>query len=84
MLGYMRRCSKNLETRQTPNAESAAAIELLETFRTIAQVKRTYPAESIRNYIISGAESENDVLAVVAAGKIGRRPSRRIGRTIPA
>ena len=61
---------KELGNAPGPNAESASAIELLETFRTIAQVKRTYPAESIRNYIISGAESENDVLAVLRLAKL--------------
>ena len=61
---------KELESTPRPGAESAAAIELLETFRTIAQVKRTYPAQSIRNYIISGAESENDVLAVLRLAKL--------------
>ena len=66
--------------RRRPNAESAATVELLETFRTIAQVKRTYPAQSIRNYIISGAESESDVLAVLRLAKLGGRPGRRIGR----
>jgi len=39
--------------------------ELLETFRMIAILKSTYPATSIRHYIISGAESEDDVLAVI-------------------
>jgi phosphoenolpyruvate carboxylase len=61
---------KELESTPRPGAESPAAIELLETFRTIAQVKRTYPAQSIRNYIISGAESENDVLAVLRLAKL--------------
>ncbi len=49
--------------------KSAEARELLETFRTIAQLKRTYPPNSIRHYIISGAESESDVLAVVRLAK---------------
>jgi phosphoenolpyruvate carboxylase len=39
--------------------------EVLETFRTIAQVKRTGSAISIRQYVISGAESAKDVLSVV-------------------
>src|SRR6266567_2383919 len=43
--------------RSTSSAESR---ELLDTFRAIAKLKRTYPAQSIRHYIISGAESEND------------------------
>jgi len=46
-----------------PKAEQSR--ELLETFRTIAELKRTYPANSIQRYIISGAESETDVLAVI-------------------
>ena len=53
------------------NAQSAEGRELLDTFRMIAQLKRTYPANSIRNYIISGTESENDVLAVVRLAKAG-------------
>jgi len=38
--------------------------ELLETFRTIAELKRTHPAASISRYIISGAETETDILFV--------------------
>jgi phosphoenolpyruvate carboxylase len=53
--------------RSTNSAESR---ELLETFRAIAKLKRTYPAHSIRNYIISGAESEDDVMAVVQLAKM--------------
>ena len=48
---------------------SAETRELLDTFHAIARLKRTYPAHSIRHYIISGAESENDVLAVVRLAK---------------
>jgi phosphoenolpyruvate carboxylase len=43
--------------------------ELIETFRAIRQLKQTYPAESIRQYVISGAESEDDVLNVVRLAK---------------
>jgi phosphoenolpyruvate carboxylase len=53
--------------RSTNSAESR---ELLETFRTIAKLKRTYPAHSIRRYIISGAESEGDVTAVIRLAKM--------------
>jgi phosphoenolpyruvate carboxylase len=51
--------------------KSAEGRELLETFRMIAALKRSHPAQSIRNYIISGAESEHDVLAVVRLAKAG-------------
>jgi phosphoenolpyruvate carboxylase len=43
--------------------------ELIETFRTIQQLRQTYAAHSIRQYIISGAESEEDVLNVVRLAK---------------
>jgi phosphoenolpyruvate carboxylase len=50
--------------------QSAQARELLETFRTIARLKKTHPPQSIRQYIISGAETEKDVLAIVRLAKI--------------
>jgi len=54
--------------RSTNSAESR---EVLETFRTIAKLKRTYPSHSIRHFIISGAETEQDVLTVVRLAKMG-------------
>jgi phosphoenolpyruvate carboxylase len=54
--------------RSTNSAESR---ELLDTFRTIAKLKRTHPANSIRHYIISGTEAADDVLAVVRLAKMG-------------
>jgi phosphoenolpyruvate carboxylase len=53
--------------RSTNSAESR---ELLETFRTIAKLKRVYPSHSIRNFIISGAETEQDVLTVVRLARM--------------
>jgi len=50
-------------------ASSAQSQEVLNTFRAIGEMKRTYPAHSIRHYIISGAESETDVLAVIRLAK---------------
>ena len=52
------------------DAASPQTRELIETFRTIQQLKRTYPSQSIRQYIISGAESEDDVLNVVRLAKV--------------
>ncbi len=43
--------------------------ELIETLRTIQKLKQVYPAQSIRQYIISGAESEDDVLNLVRLTK---------------
>src|SRR5271155_2845708 len=48
---------------------SPQAQELIETFRSIQRLKQVYPAQSIRQYIISGAESEEDVLNVVRLAK---------------
>jgi phosphoenolpyruvate carboxylase len=43
--------------------------ELIETLRTIQRLKEVYPAQSVSQYIISGAESEDDVLNVVRLAK---------------
>ncbi len=43
---------------------SAATQDVLDTFREIAELKKTYPPEAIRCCVISGAESDEDVLAV--------------------
>jgi phosphoenolpyruvate carboxylase len=48
---------------------SPQAQELIETFHTIHRLKQVYPAQSIRQYIISGVESEDDVLNVVRLAK---------------
>src|SRR5579859_2131262 len=47
-------------TPETPETQ-----ELMQTFRAIAELKGIYPAGSIRQYVISGAESEADILAVI-------------------
>jgi phosphoenolpyruvate carboxylase len=62
---------KELGSNYEGNPNSAKSQELLETFRTIAKLKGIYPALSIRHYIISGAESEDDVLAVVRLATAG-------------
>jgi phosphoenolpyruvate carboxylase len=49
---------------------SATTQDVLDTFREIAKLKKTYPCSAIRNYIISGAESEDDVLAVTRLAAI--------------
>jgi phosphoenolpyruvate carboxylase len=49
---------------------SAQAREFIETLRTIQELKRMYPAQSIRQYVISGTESEKDVLNIVRLAKV--------------
>jgi len=60
---------KELGTELETPPESPEGRELLETLRMVARIKKTYPAQSIRNYIISGAESDRDVLDVVHLAK---------------
>ncbi len=49
---------------------SASTQDVLDTFREIAKLKKAYPCSAIRNYIISGAQSEDDVLAVTRLAAI--------------
>lgn len=49
-------------TLQHPSEETA---ELLDTLRGIARLKRLYPPESMRNYVISGAHSVQDVVSLI-------------------
>jgi phosphoenolpyruvate carboxylase len=53
-----------------PAGLSPQSIDVLDTFRRVAQLKKTYPAQAIRHYIISGAESKEDVLAVLRLAEI--------------
>jgi len=49
--------------------EEAASV--LETFRVVAEVKSGCSPEAIRQYVISGASSVDDVLAVVRLARLG-------------
>ena len=52
---------------------SAETNELLDTLRMIAQLKRTYPPEAIRAYVISGTEAGARRLYSAASGRNQRR-----------
>ncbi len=54
-----------------PAERSPASLELLATMRAVAEVKKTHSAEAIRNFVISNAQSEHDVFAVVRLAAIG-------------
>jgi len=45
--------------------------EVLATFRAIADLKQTFPPETIRLYVISGAASAQDCLNVLALARLG-------------
>jgi phosphoenolpyruvate carboxylase len=49
---------------------SPESLELLATFRTVAEAKGNYESDAIMRYIISGAEREDDVLAVLRLGAL--------------
>jgi phosphoenolpyruvate carboxylase len=54
-----------------PPALTEQTAEVLDTFRTIAELKQTYSPESIRQYVISGATSAEDVLHVLWLARLG-------------
>jgi phosphoenolpyruvate carboxylase len=54
-----------------PAALTAQSGEVVETFRTLAQLKRTSPPEALPRYVISGATSVEDILNVVRLARIG-------------
>lgn len=51
--------------RQGEDFVSPETRGLIETLRTVRELKQNYPAGSIRQYIISGAEKDTDVLNVI-------------------
>lgn len=53
------------DSLQLPPALTPQTREVLNTFRAIAELKRTYVPESLPRYIISGATSAEDVLNVL-------------------
>ncbi|HEY2035486.1 MAG TPA: phosphoenolpyruvate carboxylase, partial [Steroidobacteraceae bacterium] len=54
-----------------PAALSPQTQEVLDTFRAIAELKRQYAPEAIRQYVISGATSAEDVLHVLWLARLG-------------
>ena len=62
-------CGEN--AGNVPGSLSAETRDVIETFRAIAEVKTSCSPETIRQYIISGASSAEDVLAVVWLARLG-------------
>jgi len=54
-----------------PPALTPQTAEVLDTFRTIAELKQTYSPESIRQYVISGATCAEDVLHLLWLARLG-------------
>lgn len=54
-----------------PGELSTDTERVLETFRVVAEAKKSCTPEVIRQYVISGASTVNDVLAVVRLARLG-------------
>jgi phosphoenolpyruvate carboxylase len=48
-----------------PSPPSGETTELLDSLRAIAALKKRYPAEAIRSYVISGASGVGDILSLI-------------------
>ncbi len=56
---------------QLPGELSAETKSVLETFRVVAEVKEGCAPEAIRQYVISGASTVEDVLTVIRLARLG-------------
>jgi len=54
-----------------PGGLSAETASVLETFRVVAEIKNGCSPETIRQYVISGASTVEDVLTVVRLARLG-------------
>jgi len=53
-----------------PAAPSKETVKLFDSLRMVSAVKRDFPAEAIRSYVISGAQSAADVTALVSLAEL--------------
>ena len=58
-------------TSQFAQELSPQSVELLETFRVVAELKKTHSPKAIRHFVISGTQSEQDIFAVVRLAALG-------------
>ncbi|MCU1226767.1 MAG: Phosphoenolpyruvate carboxylase [Edaphobacter sp.] len=63
--------STSFTSLHLPPALTPQTAEVLDTFRAIAELKQTYAPESIRQYVISGATSAEDILNVIRLARLG-------------
>jgi phosphoenolpyruvate carboxylase len=60
----------NVAENALPPAPSKETVKLLDSLRVVSDLKREYPFEAIRSYVISGAQSESDVTALVSLAEL--------------
>jgi phosphoenolpyruvate carboxylase len=53
-----------------PPAPAKETVNLLDSVRMVSNLKREYPPEAIRSYVISGAKSASDITAVVSLAEL--------------
>jgi phosphoenolpyruvate carboxylase len=70
--GDLEAAVEDAPTASLPSMLSPASTELLETLRTVAQLKTEGSAQAIRSFIISNTESDEDVLDVVRLAGLNR------------
>jgi phosphoenolpyruvate carboxylase len=70
LLGEISEDAKDNASSHLPTHFSSSSLDLLETFRNIADMKKVHPAQAIRAYVISGAESADDIFSAVRLATI--------------
>jgi len=53
-----------------PPAPSKETVKLFDSLRMVTDLKREYPTEAIRSYVISGTESASDVTALLSLAEL--------------
>jgi phosphoenolpyruvate carboxylase len=53
-----------------PAAPSKETVNLLDSLRMVSDLKRDYPPEAIRSYVISGTQSASDVTALLSLAEL--------------
>ncbi len=62
---------ESIAQSDAPAPLAPQTLEVVDTFRTIAQLKQSFPPESLPRYVISGATSAQDILNVIRLARLG-------------
>jgi phosphoenolpyruvate carboxylase len=66
-----------------PPAPSNETVKLFDSLKMVSELKRDYPPEAIRTYVISGAQSASDVAALVSLAEVSGVQVASTGETDP-
>jgi phosphoenolpyruvate carboxylase len=66
-----------------PPAPSNETVKLFDSLKMVSELKRDYPPEAIRTYVISGAQSTSDVAALVSLAEVSGVQVASTGETDP-